>query len=83
MAVVKALKPRLPEPAEVGVVVPTNVDKQLFEAGFRQGMSSNVLVEFRASFRAGFRAAKLHLRELRRAQGVVDLPRAQKMLVRP
>ena len=82
MAIVKALKTRLPTPAEVGIVVPDHIDKSLFEAGFQHGLHSNELVEFKASFRAGFRAAKLHLRDLRRAQGVVDFPARQKMTFR-
>lgn len=83
MATVTAFKSRLPTPVEAGVVVPTHVDKVLFNKGFNHGMTSNQLTVFKASFRAGFRAAKRYLRELRRARGIVPLPVAQKMVFRP
>lgn len=80
MAVIK-LKPRRVQASEVMVQVPARVDRALFEQGYSRGMQSNTLTIFKASYRAGFRAAKLKLRELRRQQGIVDFPMRAKMSV--
>jgi hypothetical protein len=48
-----------------------------FSAGFDHGLKGGQLdhIEyFRRSFRLGFRAAKLYLREVRRQQGVLQFP---------
>lgn len=60
-----------PSPQEAGVRIPFNVKKDRFCAGFKHGLSGGQLnqVEYmKLSFRTGFRAAKLYLRELRRSQ---------------
>lgn len=80
MALVK-LKPRAARAHEVGIQIPNHVDRELFQQGFDYGMRSNTLTIFKASYRAGFRAAKLKLRELRRQQGIVDFPMRSKMSV--
>lgn len=80
MAIIK-FKTRRPHASEVGLHIPTHVDKKLFEQGFSRGMQSNTLTIFKASYRAGFRAAKLTLRELRRQQGIVDFPVRAKMSI--
>lgn len=49
------------------------MNAELFEQGYQHGLVSNALIDFRLSFRMGFRKAKLELRELRRKQGVVEL----------
>jgi hypothetical protein len=82
MAALASLKRRAPAPTEVGVLVPTKVDKKLFEEGFSHGMASNELTVFKASFRAGFREAKRYLRELRRQQGVVEFPLRARLSIR-
>jgi len=80
MALVR-LKSRTARATEVGIHIPANVDKELFQQGFDYGMRSNTLTIFKASYRAGFRAAKLRLRELRHQQGIVDFPMRAKMSV--
>lgn len=80
MAIVK-LKPRRVKASEVGLQIPANVNRKLFEQGFSRGMQSNTLTIFKASYRAGFRAAKLKLRALRRQQGIMDFPLRAKMSV--
>lgn len=80
MAVIK-LKTRGPKASEVGVHAPTHLDRELFEQGFSRGMQSSTLTIFKASYRAGFRAAKLKLRELRRQRGIIDFPMRAKMSI--
>jgi len=66
-----------PKPQEVGVRIPPHLKQERFCAGFRHGLEGGQLdkVEYmRLSFREGFRAAKLYLRELRRSRGVLDFP---------
>ena len=74
-----------PSPQEAGVRIPFNLKKDRFCAGFRHGLSGGQLnqVEYmRLSFRTGFRAAKLYLRELRRSQGVLEFPARWKIRMR-
>lgn len=66
-----------PTPAEVGIKIPHDLLSDRFCAGFDHGLKGGQLdhVEyFRRSFRLGFRAAKLYLREVRRARGVLQFP---------
>jgi hypothetical protein len=66
-----------PSPQEAGVRIPPHVMKDRFCAGFYHGLKGGHLdkVEYmRMSFREGFRAAKLYLREVRRSRGVVEFP---------
>jgi hypothetical protein len=68
---------RYPEPQEVGIEVPLTFVEDRFRAGFRHALIGGKLLKpeyLRRSFREGFRAGKLYLRELRRAQGVVSFP---------
>jgi len=51
--------------------------KELYQAGYAHGLRGGQLdrIEyFKLSFREGFRAAKLYLREQRRRQGVIEFP---------
>ena len=66
-----------PEPEEVGIRIPPHVQKEHFCAGFRHGLQGGQLdrVEYmKQSFREGFRASRLYLRELRRARGILEFP---------
>lgn len=68
---------RYPTPEEAGIRVPPHLKQERFCAGFRHGLKGGQLnrVEYmRLSFREGFRAAKLYLREVRRSQGILELP---------
>lgn len=78
------MQPRHPGPAQVGIAVPRGLRGELFEAGFRHGLAGGQLdrVEHgRASFRFGFRAAKLYLRRVRRARGILDFPQRWRVRV--
>lgn len=81
MATVVKLKPTLPSATELVVQLPATLNKQLFQSGYEHGMRSNTLTNFKASYRAGFRAAKQHLRELRESQGISPFPTRTKCVV--
>ncbi len=74
MAAVLRFTPPCPAPDDVGIKIPTHLDKQLFHNGFEHGLKSNELTCFKASFRAGFREAKLYLRQAQRNKGILELP---------
>ena len=71
------MKDIFPNPQEAGVRIPPHLKKNRFCDGFRHGLSGGHLdkVEYmKLSFREGFRAAKLYLREVRRSQGIYEFP---------
>lgn len=66
-----------PTPGEIGLKVPPYLVTDRFTAGFDHGLKGGQLDHvqyFRRSFRLGFRAAKLYLRDVRRQQGVLQFP---------
>jgi hypothetical protein len=68
---------RYPKPADVGIKIPPTLSQERFCAGFEHGLKGGQLdrVEYmRLSFREGFRASRMYLRELRRARGVLEFP---------
>lgn len=67
----------LPTPRDLGVKIPANLRAPRFHAGFEHALRGGHLTDpefFRLSFRMGFRAAKLCLREIRRRQGIREFP---------
>ena len=67
----------VPTPADLGLRIPGNLRAPRFCAGFQHAMRGGHLTDpeyFRLSFRMGFRAAKLCLREIRRRQGIREFP---------
>ena len=76
---------RYPSPQEAGIRIPSHVKQDRFCAGFRHGLDGGQLdrVEYmKLSFREGFRASKLYLRELRRSQGILEFPARWKVRLR-
>lgn len=66
-----------PTPQDIGLKIPPDVRTSRFNAGFEHALKGGHLTEveyFRRSFRLGFRAAKLYLREVRRSRGILDFP---------
>lgn len=66
-----------PTPQDIGLKIPPDVRASRFNAGFEHALKGGHLTEveyFRRSFRLGFRAAKLYLREVRRRRGILDFP---------
>jgi len=68
---------RYPKPGDVGIRIPPALKPERFCAGFEHGLKGGQLdrVEYmKLSFREGFRAAKIYLRELRRSRGILHFP---------
>ena len=74
-----------PSPAQAGIRIPHDLRADRFAAGFEHALKGGQLdrVEyFRRSFRLGFRAAKLYLREVRRGRGVIEFPARYRVRLR-
>ena len=74
-----------PTPRDIGMKIPPDLRERRFNAGFEHALKGGHLTEveyFRRSFRLGFRAAKLYLREVRRHRGVMDFPMRVRMICR-
>lgn len=66
-----------PTPAETGIRIPPHLMADRFSAGFEHALKGGQLNQvgyFRRSFRLGYRAAKLYVREVRRSRGIRELP---------
>lgn len=66
-----------PTPQDLGIKIPVMLRRERFCRGFDhalRGGQLNRVEYFRLSFRLGFRAAKLYLREVRRQRGILELP---------
>ena len=66
-----------PTPRQIGLKIPPDFFESRFNAGFEHALQGRHLTQveyFRRSFRLGFRAAKLYLREVRRARGILEFP---------
>jgi len=66
-----------PAPRDIGMKIPRDIRVGRFEEGFKHALKGGHLTDvkyFRRSFRLGFRAAKLYLREVRRHRGILDFP---------
>ncbi len=66
-----------PTPAELGIRIPNGLIEKRFLEGFRYALNGGQLscsIHFRLSFREGYRAGKLYLKQLRRQQGIVEFP---------
>lgn len=66
-----------PEPRDVGISIPSHLIQERFRRGFRHAICGGQITEveqLRLSFREGFRAGKLYLRQLRRRRGIVNFP---------
>lgn len=72
--------------AEMAIeLVPPFLRKDRYAAGFAHALHGGQLdkVEyFKLSFREGFRAAKLQMRDMRRKQGIIDFPLQGRMKVK-
>lgn len=66
-----------PDPQELGLEIPPQLHVDCFCNGFQHALVGGNLdrsQHFRLSFREGYRAAKLYLRELRRKRGIINFP---------
>ena len=74
-----------PTPRDIDLKIPPDLRESRFNAGFEHALKGGHLTEveyFRRSFRLGFRAAKLYLREVRRRRGILDFPLRARFRVR-
>lgn len=63
-----------PNPWDIGIAIPAHLRKDRYCAGFKHALRGGQLDDveyFRCSFRLGFRAAKIILREIRRHKGIL------------
>jgi len=71
------------DPECFGIKVPPCIDEDLFRQGFahsiRGGQLTDIKLHFKKSFGAGFREARLILRDIRKTQGVHEFPRTGKI----
>lgn len=71
-----------PKPDDVGIRIPTTLQPERFRAGFEHALKGGQLdrIEYmKLSFREGFRAARMYLRELRRSRGILEFPARWRM----
>jgi len=74
-----------PEPADVGIQIPPHLMVDRFSSGFLHALKGGQLTEvemMRLSFREGFRAGKLYLRDLRREMGILEFPMKAQVRIR-
>jgi hypothetical protein len=69
------------KPQDLEIKIPSDAIEADFVAGFEHGMESNTLTNFKLSYRKGFRAAKLLLKEIRRQRGVLQFPMKAKFKI--
>lgn len=70
---------------EIAVERPVSLYRDRYEAGFAHALKGGNLdriEHFKLSFREGFRAGKLHVRGLRRKQGIIEFPMRGRVKVR-
>lgn len=66
-----------PTPEDIGLRIPSTLRRDRFRNGFHHALRGGHLDSvdcFRLSFRLGYRAAKLYLREVRRRRGILEFP---------
>ena len=71
------MKYEYPDPHDVGIKIPRHLIKQRFRGGFLHALKGNHITRtehLRLSFREGYRAGKIFLREERRRRGIIDFP---------
>ena len=74
-----------PKPQDVNIKIPKHLIEERFQAGFQhafKGGQLSKIEQLRLSFREGYRAGKLYLRELRRSQGILTFPVQGRMKVK-
>lgn len=79
------MKPAFPTPQDIGLKIPAHLRRDRFCRGFDHALHGGQLDQveyFRLSFRMGFRAAKLFLRDERRRRGTVDFPLRRRVRLR-
>ena len=68
---------RYPTPQDVGIKIPNRLIEKRFCSGFQHALQGKQITRtehLRLSFREGYRAGKLYIREQRNTQGVLTFP---------
>lgn len=76
---------QIPTATELGITIPKNIIEEQFSLGFRHSLLGGQICashHLRRSFRFGYRAAALYLREHQRQLGVLDFPIQRKIRIR-
>ena len=71
------MKHTYPKPEDVGIKIPLCLKKEIFREGFSHALHGRQLTHcehLKLSFREGYRAGKLFLREVRKANNIVEFP---------
>lgn len=79
------MTPQYPSPQEVGIRIPAHLKENRFCNGFLHALKGGQLDKrefLRLSFREGYRAGKLYLRDLRRKMGVMEFPMKARVRMR-
>lgn len=66
-----------PTPQDVGIKIPVHLMEDRFRSGFDHALKGGQITEvrqLRLSFREGYRAGKLYLRDLRKTRGILSFP---------
>ena len=66
-----------PIPQDIGIEIPRYLIEKRFYTGFLHALKGGQIrkvKELRLSFREGYRAGKLYLRELHRQKGILSFP---------
>ena len=77
------MKHSYPDPRDVGIKIPPHLIKQRFRGGFLHALKGRQITQveqLRLSFREGYRAGKLYLREERRKRGILHFPMQGKVV---
>ena len=66
-----------PTPEDIGIDIPKRLIEERFNKGFLHALKGGQIrrrEQLRLSFREGYRAGKLYLKELRRERGIISFP---------
>lgn len=71
------MKHAYPKPEDVGIKVPLYLNRERFHKGFSHALHGRQLTRcehLKLSFREGYRAGKLFLREVRKRENIIEFP---------
>lgn len=79
------MKHSYPQPEDVGIKIPFHLIQDRFREGFSHALHGRQLTQrehLRLSFREGYRAGKLFLKELRKQNNIIEFPFKAKVAMR-
>jgi hypothetical protein len=75
----------VPTPHDLGLRIPRHLMEERFSRGFHHALTGGQITkveQLRLSYREGYRAGKLYLKEVRRSRGIVEFPMTGKIRTR-